>query len=137
VQFSFLCTETNHPCELLGAKAPEVAQGFGSKACCESRNFQYPVYATQEFLSMGGISFEEYWSKNWAPTSQPAAFELAMREIAFKAWNAAIQSASGELVKSDSDIRLMAGEMSAGEMRTTKAVLAGCSAAVLRLTYSS
>lgn len=82
---------------------------------------------------MRTTSFDEYWSQNWSASGQPAVFDAAMREVALKAWNAAVKSASTQLVMGDSDIRLMAGEMNAGEMRTTKAVLAGCNAAVLRL----
>jgi len=85
---------------------------------------------------MRSLTFEEYWSQNWSElraTSQSAIFDAAMCDIALKAWDAAILSVSTQLVMGDSDIRLMAGELNAGEMRTTKAVLAGCNANVFRL----
>lgn len=82
---------------------------------------------------MRTTSFDQYWSQNWKSSSQPEVFDAAMREVALKAWNAAIASASTQLQLGDSDIRLMAGEMNAAEMRTTKAVLGGCNANVRTL----
>ena len=35
------------------------------------------------------MTFDDYWIDNWQPTSMPGAFDLAMREIAQKAWNTA------------------------------------------------
>ena len=40
------------------------------------------------------MTFEEYWTGYWKPTGQPAVFDAAMKEIAEKAWNAAIESAA-------------------------------------------
>lgn len=82
---------------------------------------------------MRRMTFDEYWAQSWKKTNQPAVFDAAMCEIAMNAWNNAVKSAAAELVKSEADIRLMAGELNAGEMRTTKAVLAGCRAEVLAL----
>ena len=82
---------------------------------------------------MRGTSFDQYWSQNWKSSGQPQVFDAAMREVALKAWNAAIAAASTQLALGDSDIRLIAGEMNAGEMRTTKAVLAGCNSNVRTL----
>lgn len=81
-------------------------------------------------------SFDKYWAASWQPSSQPAAFDAAFREVAMKAWNAAIESSAVALAKSDADIRLMAGELTAGELRTAKAVLNGCVAEVRNLTQS-
>lgn len=75
-------------------------------------------------------SFDQFWARTWVPTGQPQVFELAMREIALKAWNGAATSASKALDMTDSDIRLMAGEMTTGELRTVKAVLSGSASEV-------
>lgn len=79
------------------------------------------------------MTFEEHWAKTWKPSGQPAGLDAAFREVAIKAWNACVDSVAGSLEKSDSAIRLMAGEMTAGELRTTKAVMNGCKAGVLGL----
>jgi len=38
------------------------------------------------------MTFDEYWQQNWKPTSMPGVFDVAMREIAEKAWNAGAES---------------------------------------------
>lgn len=82
------------------------------------------------------MTFEEYWARTWKPTGQPAAFDAALREIALLAWNAGIESAAATLDKDDQAILSMAGEMSAVELQTTKAVLSGCRKGVRGLIQS-
>lgn len=36
------------------------------------------------------MTFDEFWAKEWKPTAQPAVFDAAMRELAEKAWRAAM-----------------------------------------------
>lgn len=36
------------------------------------------------------MTFDEYWVREWKPTGQPAVFDAAMRELAEKAWRAAM-----------------------------------------------
>jgi hypothetical protein len=40
------------------------------------------------------MGFEEWWEKEWTPTSQPAVFDLAMKEIAAKAYRAGLLHAA-------------------------------------------
>jgi len=42
------------------------------------------------------MTFNEYWAKKFKPTSQPAAFDMALRELAESAWYAAIAEAVNE-----------------------------------------
>lgn len=37
-------------------------------------------------------TFDEFWAGEWTPTTQPAAFDLAMRELSEKGWNACKES---------------------------------------------
>lgn len=76
------------------------------------------------------LTFDEYWSTNGKPSGLSDAVDAAFREIALQAWNAATNSAAQIAQMSDSEIRLMAGELNKGEMRTTKAVLSGCAARI-------
>jgi len=40
------------------------------------------------------MTFDEWWSKNWTcMTGQPAIMNLAFKEIAQNAWNAALEQA--------------------------------------------
>lgn len=43
------------------------------------------------------MTFDEYWQQNWTPTSMPGVFDVAMREIAEKAWNAGVESCTDNL----------------------------------------
>ncbi len=45
------------------------------------------------------MTFNEWWSIYWKPASQPEVFDEAMKEIASKAWNAAIEEAVKEIRK--------------------------------------
>lgn len=47
-------------------------------------------------------TFDEYWAASGVSTTMPSIFDLAMREIAFKAWNAAITS-STSIINVESD----------------------------------
>lgn len=38
------------------------------------------------------MTFDEWWNQFWTPTEQPAIFDEAMKEIALKAWTAALVS---------------------------------------------
>jgi len=35
------------------------------------------------------MTFDEYWAANWTENTMPPIFNIAMREIALKAWNSA------------------------------------------------
>lgn len=85
---------------------------------------------------MSITSFDQYWAANWTKSGQPEVMDGAFREVAMKAWNAATHTAAQSLQMQSSDIRLMAGELSAGEMRTTKAVMSGCEARIRRMQVS-
>ena len=44
------------------------------------------------FSPIASENFDKYWKDNWIPTNQPAVFDLAMREIAEKAYHAGVAS---------------------------------------------
>jgi hypothetical protein len=86
---------------------------------------------------MKQLSFEQYWAKTYSSsTVLPAVLNMALREVALNAWNAAARSSADLLDMKSADILLCAGEMTQGELRTTKAVLGGRGAAIKELILS-
>ena len=47
--------------------------------------------------------FERYWNSVYSPSSMPGIFNEAMKEIAYRAWNAALDKAT-EIVSEESDL---------------------------------
>lgn len=41
-------------------------------------------------------TFAEYWEATYIPSNMPEVFDMAMRELAEKSWNAAIASIQGD-----------------------------------------
>lgn len=78
--------------------------------------------------------FEVFWAVFSSEIDEPVNESVRLAAIA--AWNKSLDVANGFLSPSDSQIRLMAGEMTAGELRTAKAVLGGCVSRVRQLHVS-
>lgn len=72
---------------------------------------------------MTALSFDARWSATWVPTGQPAVFDVAMRELAAKAWAGAANACAKQLEMTTPELLLLAGELSANEILTVKAVL--------------
>lgn len=43
--------------------------------------------------------FEVFWAKTWQPTQQPAVFDQAMKELAEKAYNAALADVQAKCIE--------------------------------------
>lgn len=53
------------------------------------------------------MNFEDYWERVWVPSGMPMAFDLAMKEIAEKAWNAALKGTKDHNSSQDSLIKFV------------------------------
>lgn len=48
-------------------------------------------------------AFERYWESTYSPNNMPGAFNEAMKEIAYNAWNEALDKAS-QIVSNEIDL---------------------------------
>ena len=74
-------------------------------------------------------SFEAWWPKFWVTPHSVPVMNSALKEVAEHAWQGATTAErkrwAAKLTPTDGKLRLMAGEMTAQEMRTVRAVLNG------------
>lgn len=78
-------------------------------------------------------SFEKYWEVEWRPNTMPFLMREAMRHLALKTWNAAINASLNQLDLKTSELIALNEDMTGRELRAVGAVLRDRTVAISNL----